>query len=199
MTNQRTRRVKDRFILASASPRRRELLAAAGFDFEILSPDVRETESASLTLRELTLTNAFRKGRAVSRANAGRVVVAADTLVALEGEVIGKPENLRHARKILRQMSGRAHEVCSGVFVGDGEGERIFHVISHVRFRELTDAAISDYFSKINPLDKAGAYAAQGHGRDVIEGIEGSYTNVVGLPMEETIQALRDFGVVPGR
>lgn len=197
MTNQRTRRVKDRFILASASPRRRELLAAAGFDFEILSPDVREMESASLTLRELTLTNAFRKGRAVSRANAGRVIVAADTLVALDGEVIGKPENLEHAREILRRLSRRTHGVCSGVFVGDGKRERIFHVISHVRFRELTDAAISDYFSKINPLDKAGAYAAQGDGRDVIEHIDGSYTNVVGLPMEETVSVLREFGVFP--
>ncbi len=194
-----SQRVRRRFILASSSPRRRELLADAGFQFDVSAPAVRELATAALTLREITLANALRKGLAVVRAHPDDVVLAADTLVALDGTIIGKPRDLDHAHAILRKFSGRTHEVCSAVFVGERKRERTFYVISRVRFRELSAAAITDYCRKINPLDKAGAYAAQGHGREIIEEIDGSYTNVVGLPIEETIQALRDFGVVPCR
>ncbi|MDQ6807894.1 MAG: Maf family protein [Verrucomicrobiota bacterium] len=186
-----------RLILASVSPRRRELLRAAGFEFDVVSAAVTETESTALTLREITLANALRKGRAVSSANRASVVVAADTLVALDGLVLGKPTDLEHARHTLRRLSGRTHEVCSGVFVGHAGRVRLFQVVSRVRFRVLTDAAIADYFTKVNPLDKAGAYAAQGNGADIIQSIDGSFTNVVGLPMDETIRALAEFGIQP--
>jgi septum formation protein len=127
------------------------------------------------------------------------VVLAADTLVALDGRVIGKPADMPDALAILRRLSGREHQVCTAAFISHAEKRltHSFYVISHVQFRALDDAEIASYLAKINPLDKAGAYAAQGHGRDIIERIRGSYTNVVGLPMDETLAALRGCGIAP--
>ena len=198
-------------ILASHSPRRRELLGTAGFSFETVSADVTEKLDVDLTLRELTLFNARRKAAAVARLHPEAVVLAADTLVALEGEVIGKPRDLDHAAQILRHLSGRVHDVCSAVVISQlrpahhGESVRwrtrstSFHEISHVRFHRLSKDKIDNYLAKINPLDKAGAYAAQGFGAEIIAEIHGSFTNVVGLPMEKTIRALRHFGIEPAK
>jgi septum formation protein len=187
-------------ILASYSPRRRQLLAHAGFEFETISPSVAERFDVDLTLRELTLWNAIHKGMSVARTRPEKVVLAADTLVALDNEIIGKPNDLKDAARILRQLSNRAHEVCSAVFVCHLAGGRStsFHEISRVRFRRLRKASIGNYLAKVNPMDKAGAYAAQGYGgAEIIDKIEGSYTNVVGLPMEQTIHVLRQFGIRP--
>ena len=186
-----------RLVLASASPRRRELLSAAGFEFEVIAPSVSEISSRGLTLRELTLCNATRKGVEATRRLPGAVILAADTLVAVDGRVIGKPADLQDAAATLRRLSGRAHEVCSAVFVCEGTRICWFTEISSVRFRRLNESAIRSYLARINPLDKAGAYAAQGHGVEIIERIEGSFTNVVGLPMEKTSDALRSFGIEP--
>jgi septum formation protein len=125
------------------------------------------------------------------------VVMAADTLVALDRRIIGKPTNLDHAFAILRALSGQTHVVCSGVVICHlRSGQfRTFHEMSYVQFKKLSDQRIRDYFSKVNPLDKAGAYAAQGRGAEIIQKIEGSCTNVIGLPMEETIRVLRRFGI----
>ena len=191
--------MRPRTLLASSSPRRRELLTQAGIEFEVVSPDAPESESTALSIRELTTLNATRKAFAVARREPDAVVLAADTLVALEGRVIGKPADLDDAAAILRRLSGREHQVCTSVFVCRAATRQThsLYVISHVQFRQLSDAEISAYLGKINPLDKAGAYAAQGHGREIIEGIRGSYTNVVGLPVEETLAALRRFGIEP--
>jgi septum formation protein len=174
-------------------------LTEAGVAFEVVSPDVPESESTALSIRELTTLNATRKALAVARHHADAVVLAADTLVALDGRVIGKPTDMPDAAAILRRLSGREHQVCTAVFICRGETRqtRSFYVISHVQFRAVGDAEIAAYLAKINPLDKAGAYAAQGHGRDIIERISGSYTNVVGLPIDETLTALREFDVAP--
>lgn len=187
------------FVLASGSPRRRQLLSDAGFVFDVVTPLVAESCSVALTVRELTMWNATRKALEVSRGRPEAVVLGADTLVALEGKPIGKPADLHEAREILRRLSGRTHEVCTGVFVCADGGKRAtsFHVFTGVRFRDLSDNDIKAYLAKINPLDKAGAYAAQGHGAEIIEEIRGSYTNVVGLPMEETTRALKRFGIEP--
>jgi septum formation protein len=125
------------------------------------------------------------------------VVLAADTLVTIDGCVLGKPVDLADAAKILRSLSGRTHEVWTAVCICHAARAQwqSFHEISRVHFRKLSERAIRDYLAKVNPLDKAGAYAAQGHGTEIIERIEGSYSNVVGLPMEATTQALRAFGV----
>ena len=127
------------------------------------------------------------------------VVLAADTLVALKNEIIGKPADLDQATDVLQRLSGRTHEVCSAVLIYHQTSGRlvVFHEVSRVRFHRLNRAMIKKYFAKVDPLDKAGAYAAQGSGSEIIANIEGSYTNVVGLPMEKTIPALAKFGIRP--
>jgi septum formation protein len=187
------------FILASSSPRRFELLSEAGFDFEVIVPEVLERSDGALTLRELAAWNALRKGMAAARAHRDKVVLAADTLVALHGEVMGKPRDRADAVRMLQRLSGKVHEVCSCVFLGQLARGRsiVFEEVSRVRFKRLSRAAIERYFQRVDPLDKAGAYAAQGLGREIIEEIDGSFTNVVGLPMEQTIPSLAGFGVAP--
>ena len=200
MTPRRSRRSDEvrQFILASGSPRRQELLQRAGYQFEVVGPGVAEISGAWLTAREMTAFNAARKARAVARRFAHAVVLGADTLVVLGGEVIGKPADFGDAQSILQRLSGRAHEVWTAVFVCHGATQQAcsFQEISRVHFRALDRIAIAEYLSKVNPLDKAGAYAAQGYGTEIIDRIEGSYTNVVGLPMEETVRVLEGFGVM---
>jgi septum formation protein len=191
--------VVPRLVLASASPRRRQLLRKAGYEFEVISPPDDEVSHAWFTIRELTVWNATRKALRIARTVPDAVVLAADTLVTIDGRVLGKPLDLEDAVRILRCLSGRTHEVWTAVCIRHAaQGEtHSFHEISRVHFRALTERAIREYLAKVNPLDKAGAYAAQGHGTEIIEWIEGSYSNVVGLPMEETTRALRAFGVTP--
>jgi septum formation protein len=187
------------FVLASSSPRRAALLSNAGFEFEIAAPRIAERFDAAVTLRELTLWNALRKGMSVAQTCPDAVVLAADTLVALENETSGTPADLKEAARMLRRLSGRTHEVCSAVLIYHQTSGRsaVFHDISRVRFHRLNRAMIDKYVAKVDPLDKAGAYAAQGSGAEIIAKINGSFTNVVGLPMEKTIDALAKFGVRP--
>jgi septum formation protein len=186
-------------VLASSSPRRAALLFDSGFEFEIAPPRLTEKFDVAVTLRELTLWNAIRKGLSVAQTRPDAVVLAADTLVALENEIIGKPANVDEAAKLLRRLSGRTHEVCSAVLIYHQTSGRsaVFDDISRVLFRRLNAAMINNYLAKVNPFDKAGAYAAQGSGAEIIAKIEGSFTNVVGLPMEKTIAALAKFGIRP--
>ena len=197
MGERRKRSAVPRFVLASGSPRRRELLKDAGYEFDLVSPAVEEVLAEWLTVREITAYNAKRKAIAASQAAPNAVVLGADTLVSLGGRIMGKPADLADAARTLQRLSGRSHEVWTSVFVCHLATKQAmtFQEISHVIFRELDENAIASYLSKIDPLDKAGAYAAQGHGVEIIESIEGSYTNVVGLPMERTAEVLRAFGV----
>ena len=164
-----------------------------------MSPHVEEVAHGWLTIRELTIWNAARKAADVSQSLPDAVVLAADTLVMIDGEVLGKPSDIEEAVTVLRRLSGRSHEVWTAVRISHAARvqSESFHEISRVHFRKLDDRAIRDYLAKIDPLDKAGAYAAQGHGTEIIDRIDGSYTNVVGLPMEKTSRALRAFGVTP--
>jgi len=166
----------------------------------VFAPDVEERFDVNLTLRELTALNAIRKAMAAAQLRPKNVVLAADTLVAIDDRILGKPRDKSAAVSMLRQLSGRAHEVCTSVFICHLTRARStsFHEISRVRFRRLSRAQIDNYLARVNPLDKAGAYAAQGFGRAIIEKIDGSYTNVVGLPIEKTIPALAAFGIEPG-
>jgi nucleoside triphosphate pyrophosphatase len=186
-------------VLASSSPRRSALLSDAGFEFEIAPPRLAEKFDAAVTLRELTLWNAVRKGMSIAQTRPDDVVIAADTLVALGNEIIGKPSDLEEAARMLRRLSGQTHEVCSAVLIYHQTSGRtsLFHDISCVRFHRLNRAMIKRYLAKVNPLDKAGAYAAQGTGAEIIARIEGSSSNVVGLPMEKTIAMLAKFGIRP--
>ena len=186
-------------LLASNSPRRRQLLVQAGFDFETATPKIAERFDPGLSLRELTGWNAVRKGISVARSHPEKVVLSADTLVAIDNQVLGKPRDRRDAIAMLRRLNGRIHQVCSAVFVCHlAPGlSRSFCEISRVQFRRLNEAAIRRYIDRVDPLDKAGAYAAQQSGSEIIDKITGSYTNVVGLPMEKTMTLLAEFGITP--
>ncbi|PYJ28304.1 MAG: septum formation protein Maf [Verrucomicrobia bacterium] len=186
-------------VLASSSPRRAALLSERGFEFETAPPRIAEKSDLPVKLRELTLWNAIRKGMSVAQTRPDAVVLAADTLVALGNEIIGKPVDLNEATQMLQRLSGRTHEVCSAVLIYHQTSGRsaVFHDVSRVRFHRLRCTTIKQYIAKVDPLDKAGAYAAQGSGAEIIAKIEGSFTNVVGLPMEKTIAALAKFGIRP--
>ena len=190
---------RPRLILASASPRRRQLLADRGYDFEVVAPVVKERLSDKLTLREATCYNALRKGLIVARAHPGRVVLAVDTLVALDQQLIGKPADRVEAVRLLRLLSGRMHFVVSSVFIVQlHRGKSLaFSVLSRVVFKKLSDRMIEEYLASIDPLDKAGGYAAQGTGRAIIARIIGSRSNVIGLPLERTGAALEQFDIRP--
>ena len=190
---------RPRLVLASASPRRCQLLADCGYDFEVVAPAVKELHSDKLTLREATCYNALRKGLIVARAHPGRVVLGADTLVALDHQLIGKPADRAEAARLLRLLSGRMHFVVSSVFIVHlHRGKSFaFSVLSRVVFKKLSDRMIGGYLASIDPLDKAGGYAAQGTGGAIIARIIGSRSNVIGLPLEETGAALKHFDIRP--
>jgi len=191
--------VGSQLLLASGSPRRRDLLLEAGFHFEVFSPRVAETLEGTLTLRELTTLNSMRKAIATARLQPSSIVLAADTLVAVDNEMLGKPNDMDEAVAMLTRLAGRTHEVCTSVFICQlsRTHSASFYEISRVHFKKLTREKIDNYLAQVNPLDKAGAYAAQGFGNTIIRKIDGSFTNVVGLPMEKTIPALAEFGIRP--
>ncbi len=185
-------------ILASGSPRRSDLLKEAGFDFIVIKPDVEENEDCTVPIRTLTAENAKLKAAAVSQQHPDAVVIAADTLVLLGDTVLTKPEDQDEARRMLESLNGRSHQVFTAVSIlqeSAGKQHR-FTVSTDVHFKNLTADEMTGYHAKINPMDKAGAYAAQEHGNLIIERIEGSMTNVIGLPMKAVIQALEEqFGI----
>lgn len=189
--------MQSRLVLASQSPRRADLLRKAGFRFSVAAASDPELMTESLSVRELTLINAVRKGRFVLRkAQAGITVLAADTLVALDGKILGKPTDLAEARDMLRHLSARTHAVYTSVFIAQDGGKHVaFSERTDVTFVRLSEKMISRYFEGVNPLDKAGAYAAQADGATIIQQIKGSRSNVIGLPMETTAKALAAFGI----
>lgn len=174
-------------ILASASPRRAELLRQLELKFEVMPSDATEVFDEHLSPLELCQLNAHRKARAVAKKIPDVLVLGADTLVFLEREIFGKPRNLDEAKQMLARLQGRTHQVVTGVCLMHlrAHRERIFAVSTDVTFHPLNAEQISDYLSKINPLDKAGAYAIQEHGDKIVAEIFGSYSNVVGLPLDE--------------
>lgn len=176
-----------RLILASASPRRAELLRQLNLDFQIAPGDAAEIFDDQLSPLELCQLNAHRKARVVAKKNPDALVLGADTLVFLENEIMGKPADLADARRMLARLAGRTHQVVTGVSLIHLRAyrERIFAVSTKVTFHPLTTGQINDYHSKMNPLDKAGAYAIQEHGDMIVSEISGSFSNVVGLPVEQ--------------
>jgi septum formation protein len=173
-------------ILASASPRRAELLRQLQPEFKIVPSDAAEIMDEHLSPLELCQLNAHRKARAVAKKIPDALVMGADTLVFLAGEVMGKPRDLADARRMLGRLQGRTHQVVTGVSLIHlrGARERLFAVGTDVTFRPLDESQITAYLSRMNPLDKAGAYAIQEHGDMIVSEISGSYSNVVGLPVE---------------
>ncbi len=188
------------FILASGSPRRKDLLEEAGYDFEVIPPDVEEIEDMSVPIRILTAKNAALKADAVAASHPEAVVIAADTLVLLGERVLSKPADRTEAREMLSALNGKSHQVLTAVSVvrlGGGKSHA-FSVSTDVYFKSLSESERDAYHDRINPMDKAGAYAAQEHGALIIDRLEGSMTNVIGLPMDDVRVVLEEeFGVVP--
>lgn len=187
-------------ILASGSPRRRDLLSEAGYDFRVIVPEVEENEDVSQPIRQLTKENAELKATAISAQHPDAVVLAADTLVLLGERVLTKPINREEAIEMLASLNGKSHQVFTAFSLLHGASEKsiLKTVTTDVHFQSLTAEEMSAYHTRINPMDKAGAYAAQEHGELIIDRIEGSMTNVIGLPMDEVAEVLRsEFGVVP--
>lgn len=179
------------WVLASSSPRRQLLIKdVLEADFEVLSPCVDELHVADMSPQDLTLENARRKAVAASTLRPGAWCLGADTLVFRGGEPLGKPVDLAEARAMLLALSGGGHEVCTSVWICSADGRQLgFSQISRVWMRVLSESLISQYHSLVNPLDKAGGYGIQEHGELIIERLEGSFSNVMGLPTE----ALHDF------
>ena len=191
-----------RLILASASPRRRELLQRLGLPFEVVVADVTEHEDPQTDPRIMVAHNAALKADWVATRNPDAVVLGADTTVFLDGRAINKPRDLDEARSMLRRLSGRQHTVYTGVAVRlASTGLRIDEgVSSQVTFKAFGDPVIEDYVRTVNTLDKAGAYSIQEQTDLIISGYEGSLSNIMGLPMEATKQILtRDVlqGLLP--
>jgi septum formation protein len=187
-----------KFILASQSPRRVDLLTEAGYAFAAIPAIVDEAHDPELSPPELTCANAKLKALTVSHQHPKATVLGADTLVYVDGEPLGKPVDMTEAVAMLQRLVGRSHQVCTGVALCRQAPalEVRFHVITNVTFHPLTKQEIKSYLAKINPLDKAGGYAAQDHGSDIIANIKGSWTNVVGLPMEALTQELNSLNIV---
>lgn len=180
-------------VLASASPRRRDLMERAGVVFEVVISPAEEIHDASLAPEVLCEWNASLKAEAVAALRTDATVIGSDTLVFLDGEPLGKPADLAEARVMLRRLAGRSHRVCTGVcMIFPGGARKVFHDTSEVTFLPLDDEAIHRYFTLVNPLDKAGAYGIQEHGERIISGICGSTENVMGLPIDRVLEALRE-------
>ncbi len=187
-----------RLILASASPRRRELLAQLGLPFEIVVAGVTEHEDPATDPRVMVAHNAALKAEWVAECHPGAFVLGADTTVFIDGTVLNKPADLTGARAMLRRLAGRTHTVFTGLALRRAAaGLRLDDgVASEVTFKAFDDAVIDAYFRLVNPLDKAGAYGIQ-EGRElIIAGWRGSFTNIMGLPVEETKQILTRGGLL---
>jgi septum formation protein len=188
-----------RLILASSSPRRVQLLREARFEPEVLPAEVEELWCDFFTPSELTLFNAFQKAITVAMRYPDAVVLGADTLVALRSEMFGKPRDFDEARRMLEKLVGKTHDVITGVALVHANDGRVITRVVHtaVRFRWLSSTEIEAYLRIVEPLDKAGAYAAQVSPDLIIEHIDGSLTNVVGLPMEVVHPLLVSAGIYP--
>lgn len=187
-------------VLASKSPRRRDLLERAGVPFSVQPSGVRERAAAGECAEDFTRRTARMKAQAV----AGRLppdtwILAADTTVVLDGNVLGKPRDEPDAARMLRLLSGRGHKVLTAVVLMQAGGDDPFELLCEtgVWFRPLDAAAVQRYLATGESVDKAGAYGIQGRGAALVSSIEGSYTNVVGLPLAETIQMLEEARVLP--
>ncbi|MGG4451160.1 Maf family protein [Brevibacillus porteri] len=184
-------------ILASSSPRRRELLQALGLSFTVITSDVDETTAEHLSASEVVEELSLRKANEVASRLTEGVVLGSDTVVVLDGQILGKPDDEMDAYRMLSMLQGQEHTVYSGVALIDVETGRaeVSHSLTHVRIRALTEQEIKSYIATGEPMDKAGSYAIQGIGATIVEGITGDYFTVVGLPLGLTSTLLTRFGM----
>ncbi len=181
-------------ILASSSPRRRELLSLIGLPFAVIESDVQEDPPHGAPPDKYVRALALQKARAVAAAHPNDCVIGADTIVYLDGDILGKPHTPENARRFLHRMQGRTHTVYTGVAVLSRGCEDVRHCCTDVTFQPMTDEEIEWYVSTGEPLDKAGAYGVQGPGGVFVARISGNYFNVIGMPLPLLYQMLRDAG-----
>ena len=186
-----------KIVLASSSPRRKEILENAGYTFEVKKPTVDENLRIKLPPIDLVMKLALLKANSVfSKNDEDTVVIGADTIVCIDGKNIGKPEDVDQARSLLRQLSGRLHRVYTGVALVSKERQETFFVQAKVNFMKLDEDLINRYIATEEPFDKAGGYAIQGKGCSLVEKIDGDYFGVVGLPIAQLAKRLeRDYGI----
>lgn len=190
-------------ILASGSPRRREFFTRMGWDFTVVKPGTEERVHPGETPEQYVRRNAEEKSAdALAAAPAAgvagpAVAVAADTVVVQDGRILEKPKDAADARRMLRELSGRTHQVMTGLCIRTAGEYHSQTVVTDVEFKPLADAEIDAYIRTGEPMDKAGAYAIQGLAAYMIRSVRGSYTNVVGLPLSETVEALAPYGFTP--
>ena len=183
-----------KIILASQSPRRKQLMEMAELQFDVLIADVDETNPPGMPGAQVPAFLACKKADAVAHLVHDAIVIAADTVVLLDDEILGKPKDTADAITMLKKLSGRTHTVVTGVCIRKGEKERTFSCTTLVSFRSLTDTQIAHYVNNYRPFDKAGSYAIQEWiGVTGIEKITGDYYNVMGLPIGEVLIALQDM------
>ena len=183
-----------RLVLASASPRRRELLTGLGLEFEVRPVDVDETPRENEEPKAFVERLAREKSQA--RVDSGEAVLAADTIVTIDDRLLGKPRDDADAAAMLRRLSGRSHEVLTGVALASDRGEPACAIArTEVRFAPLSEDEIAWYVASGEPRDKAGAYAIQGLGAHFVESISGNYSNVVGLPLPTVYRLLGEAGI----
>ena len=184
--------IKDRLILASGSPQRISLLVEAGFAPEVRIPEVDESIQTGESARSLVERLAIKKLDAVI--NVGECGVAADTVVSVNEKILGKPGTPEMALEMLQTLSGETHQVITGVALSGPKGRRSLIVATQVKWRELTKEEIVSYIQTGEPLDKAGGYGIQGGGKNFVVSFEGSFDNIVGLPVDEVISCLNELG-----
>ena len=186
-----------RLILASSSPRRREIFALLGLPFETIAPDFEETLSPHCPAEAEVLDFALGKAQSVAKNNPGGIVIGSDTMILIDGDKIGKPNGVENARQILRTLSGKNHRILTSVALLDGTGGPGLRIVEEVsvKMRAFTEAEIERYLSLNESLDKAGAYSIQGEGVALIESIRGDYLAAVGLPLKPIAEYLGSRGI----
>lgn len=184
-------RIEEKLILASQSPSRRMLLEQAGVEIEVVVSGVDETVPEDYTPAETVECLARRKAEAVEKLCPGRAIIAADSVVSIDGMIIGKPGDDEAARATLRRLSGRTHKLYTGVCLSAGGKRQVFHRTTDVTFYELTDEEIAEYVSMGESTGRAGGYGIEGIGVMLVKEIAGDYPNIVGLPVAETLRRLR--------
>ena len=186
-----------KIILASASPRRKELLEKIGLKFEVEPSNYAEDMHSKLSPDKLARAISLEKARAVARKHKNAIVIAADTFIVFRGKIMGKPNTEAEARKMLMALRGKSHSVITGFTILDTEENKVLtkSVETVIHIKKLTPEEIDGYVKSKEPLDKAGAYAIQGLGSVIVERIEGDYFNVMGLPLSALAESLTEFGI----
>ncbi|OGI83132.1 septum formation protein Maf [Candidatus Nomurabacteria bacterium RIFCSPLOWO2_01_FULL_33_17] len=184
-------------ILASTSPRRKELFEKTGIPFEIVASSYEEDMTLDMSPKDLAMFLSKGKAESVANDNPDAIVIGADTFIAFEDKVLGKPHTKERAKEMLSILSGKQHFIITGfTIIEKSSGKLISKAVeSKILLKNLTEKEIEDYIATGEPLDKAGAYAVQGLGANLIEKIEGDYSNILGLPVDEVLEALKEFEV----